>query len=72
METKKLSLSGIKNVLSRAELKKIMAGSGGVGSAYCIGSTGSWYYPSGPVSYSQCSQDITTYCSSGHGGCNAA
>jgi len=30
MKTEKLSLSGIKNVLSRAELKKIMAGSGGL------------------------------------------
>ena len=29
MKTKKLSLSSIKNVLSRAEMKTIMAGSGG-------------------------------------------
>ena len=29
MKTEKLSLKGIKNVLNRAELKKIMAGSGG-------------------------------------------
>jgi len=29
MKIEKLSLNGIKNVLSRAELKKIMAGSGG-------------------------------------------
>jgi hypothetical protein len=29
MKTEKLSLKSIKNVLSRAELKKIMAGSGG-------------------------------------------
>jgi len=31
MKIQKLSLSGIKNVLSRAELKTIMAGSGGGG-----------------------------------------
>jgi hypothetical protein len=30
METKKLSLKSVKNVLSRGEMKKIMAGSGGV------------------------------------------
>jgi len=29
MKTEKLSLKSIKNVLSRAEMKKIMAGSGG-------------------------------------------
>jgi hypothetical protein len=29
MKTEKLSLKGIKNVLGRADLKKIMAGSGG-------------------------------------------
>ena len=29
MKIKKLSLDSVKNVLSRAELKKIMAGSGG-------------------------------------------
>jgi len=42
MKTEKLSLSGIKNVLSRAELKKIMAGSGGcVGFGIaCNGTTG--------------------------------
>jgi len=28
MKTEKMSLKGIKNVLSRAEMKKIMAGSG--------------------------------------------
>ena len=31
MKTEKLSLKSIKNVLSRAEMKKIMAGSGGGG-----------------------------------------
>jgi hypothetical protein len=31
MKTEKLSLSNIKNKLSRAEMKKIMAGSGGGG-----------------------------------------
>lgn len=31
MQTEKLSLKGITNVLSRRELKKIMAGSGGGG-----------------------------------------
>jgi len=42
MKTEKLSLKGIKNVLSRAEMKKIMAGSGSDGcgngcysDAYC-------------------------------------
>lgn len=29
MKTEKLSLAGIKNVLSRSEMKNIMAGSGG-------------------------------------------
>jgi hypothetical protein len=37
MKTEKLSLKSIKNVLSRAEMKKIMAGSGG----FCIPILGS-------------------------------
>ncbi len=55
MKIEKLSLGSVKNVLSRAELKKIMAGSGGTGgtggggtgggtgggSAGCIGA-GDW------------------------------
>jgi hypothetical protein len=49
MKTEKLSLKGIKNVLSRAELKKIMAGSGGcscgVGAAICC----QCYSVSGPI-----------------------
>jgi len=32
MKTQKLSLKGIKNVLGRSEMKKIMAGSGGCSS----------------------------------------
>lgn len=31
MKTEKLNLKSIKNVLSRAEMKKVMAGSGGSG-----------------------------------------
>jgi hypothetical protein len=38
MKTEKLSLKGIKNVLSRAELKKVMAGGSGGGN--CVGTGG--------------------------------
>jgi hypothetical protein len=34
MKIEKMSFEGIKNVLSRAEMKKIMAGSGGCNSGY--------------------------------------
>lgn len=39
MKTEKLSLNGIKNVLSRAEMKKVMAGSGG-----CVSGTNNCVY----------------------------
>ncbi|MDB4903000.1 MAG: hypothetical protein JWQ63_2281 [Mucilaginibacter sp.] len=47
MKTEKMSLKGIKNVLSRAEMKKIMAGSGGCGTNgnVCCQCTGNWGYP---------------------------
>lgn len=35
MKTKKMSLANIKGKLSRAEMKNIMAGSGGGGGAVC-------------------------------------
>jgi hypothetical protein len=46
MKTEKMSLKGIKNVLSRGEMKKIMAGSGScvVGGETC-GFTISYSYP---------------------------
>jgi len=59
MKIEKLSLNGIKNVLSRAELKKIMAGSGGGGPGCenggweipcctCYTSESQTYYPQSP------------------------
>jgi hypothetical protein len=41
MKTEKLSLSSIKNVLSRAEMKMIMAGSGTY-NCQCEGTKGTW------------------------------
>jgi len=37
MKKEKLSLNSVKNVLSRGEMKKIMAGSGGSVQCYCDG-----------------------------------
>lgn len=47
MKNEKLSLKGIKNVLSRTELKKIMAGSGCCNCCYCydVGGGGGFTTP---------------------------
>jgi hypothetical protein len=68
MKSEKLSLKGIKNVLSRAELKKIMAGSGGGCTGCSPDNNGpfccscySGQYPSAPYHLS-CIGDCSTYC----------
>jgi len=70
MQTKKMSLANIQGKLSRAEMKKIMAGSegGNVRRGICNGGGAEWYYPS-PVDYGTCSADIQTHCGSIGGGC---
>ena len=46
MKTQKLNLKSIKNVLSRAEMKKIMAGSGGGGGCDVNGvACAPWTFP---------------------------
>lgn len=55
MKTEKMSLNNVKNVLSRAEMKTIMAGSHG---GACYGTAGLWYGPCAP-------NIITEYCSFG-------
>jgi hypothetical protein len=47
MQTQKLSLGSIKNVLSRAEMKKIMAGSDGGGGCSGDACSGSCTFTSG-------------------------
>ncbi|WP_219226917.1 hypothetical protein [Pedobacter antarcticus] len=66
MKIEKLSLSNVKNVLSRAELKSIMAGSGSGGGGggggfppIGTGSGGCW------VEHSSCSPRDVGYCCSG-------
>jgi len=54
MKSEKLSLKGIKNVLSRAELKKIMAGSGGPTCTQCYNETATCcecIYSNGPSGF---------------------
>jgi len=48
MKTEKLNFKSIKNVLSKAEMKKIMAGSGGNGSG-CYVSAGPGGCPNGGI-----------------------
>jgi hypothetical protein len=75
MKTEKLSLKALKNVLSRAELKKIMAGSGS-GSCICgdYATICCNCYTSGPVAYyvKACTgglQECSTLCEqAGYGG----
>lgn len=69
MKIKKLSLSNVKNVLSRAELKSIMAGSGSSGGG---GGGGGGGYPGGGTGSggcftqnSPCSSIGDSYCCSG-------
>jgi len=61
MKSEKLSLKNIKNVLSRSEMKKVLAGSGGSDCCYCYNvctSTG-WQVVS-----SNCAQACNGPCSS--------
>jgi hypothetical protein len=62
MKTTKMSLATIQGKLSRAEMKKIMAGSGPGNGGRCIGSVGEW---TGGCSASI----IKMYCRSGAGEC---
>jgi hypothetical protein len=62
MKTQKMSLANIKNRLSRAEMKKIMAGSGDHG-GQCDGSVGTW------VGSCNVPEDCLTYCRSGQCHC---
>lgn len=68
MKTVKMSLANLEGKLSRKEMKRIMAGSGGSGSygGNCDGSVGSWY---GNTSMQDCINTIATYCRSGYGHC---
>ena len=54
MKTQRMSLAGIKNVLSRAEMRKIMAGSGGS----CYGQACGWI---GGVYVSCCGSEPMCY-----------
>ncbi len=73
MKTEKMSFKNIKDVLSRDEMKRIMAGSGRTYcQATCNDGTGAWtgYYST----YSQIGGALNSYCS-GSGGsyyCNGA
>jgi hypothetical protein len=62
MKTEKLSFKGIKNELSRAELKEITAGSGYcVSTCSCAGMTGTWIYTD-CLNNRQVLYDIGAYC----------
>jgi len=65
MKMQKLSLKGIKNVLSRAELREIMAGSGPGGGGGLPDGCGSGCYTNVPNS---CPNIFCTICRSDFGG----
>ena len=74
MKTEKPSFSGIKNLLSRDELKKIVGGTASmtyVSGCKCIGCKGSWVYTT-PVTVWAGTNDVHTYCSCGAGSCTYA
>jgi hypothetical protein len=73
MKTKKMSLANIRGKLSRAEMKKIVAGSGGDGCSIthgaCLFDTGAWDYLH-PVCFSECQNDVWLYCNQQWGSCS--
>jgi len=74
MKTQKMSFKNIKDVLSRDEMKEIMAGSGGSGNGGCsvsicfscvqtaANSSCAVYYGSNPGKYSECVRNLSSQC----------